>query len=182
MPIVTRALTFLETRAPRCAQYAKRWFVQYLVPFNRRIGLRIEKVAPDSSEVMLRLPYRRGNQNVGGTVHGAAIMALAETAHGVAVLWQFPPDRHAMFAKESRLEFLSPGRGELSVRFALEPGVRARIAAELDSGGRCLVELASVVTDCQGTEVARLDATYHIRRRAAEGPAPRGSTSGSGNG
>ena len=85
-------------------------------------------------------------------------------------------------AKESRLEFLSPGRGELSVRFALEPGVRARIAAELDSGGRCLVELASVVTDCQGTEVARLDATYHIRRRAAEGPAPRGSTSGSGNG
>jgi len=165
MPTAAQALTFLERRVPRWAQHAKRWFVQYLVPFNSRIGLRIEKISPDSSEVVLRLPYRRGNRNAVGTVHGGAIMTLAETVHGVAVLWQFPPALHAMFAKESRLEFLTPGRGDLSVRFGLQPEVRSRIAADLDATGRCLIELASVVTDHQGTEVARLTATYHIRRK-----------------
>src|SRR5262245_3262086 len=130
--MVTRALTTLERRSPRFASHAKRWFVEHLVPFNNRIGLRIDKVAPDSSEVLLSLPAKRGNTNVGGTVHGAAIMALAETAHGVAMLWQFPPANHLMFAKETHLEFLKPGRGRLTVRFGLDPAVRGKVAAELE--------------------------------------------------
>jgi 1,4-dihydroxy-2-naphthoyl-CoA hydrolase len=162
--IVTRALAVIERRMPRGASRVKRWFVQYLVPFNRRIGLHIEYVAPDSSEVVLRLPARRGNRNVGGTIHGGAIMALAESVHGVAVLWQFPPARHLMFAKESRIEFLAPARGELTVSFSLEPAVRDRIASELEANGRCLIELVSVVKARDGTDIARLTATYHLRR------------------
>lgn len=165
MPSITQTLTLLESRAPRIAPWAKRWFVQRMVPFNHRIGLRIEEIAPDSSKVVLRLPPRRGNQNASGTIHGGVIMALAETVHGVAVLWQFPPAQHVMFAKTSHLEFVTPGRGELFTRFGLEPETRSRIAADLEANGRCLVDLTSVVTDRQGAEVARLVATYHIRRR-----------------
>ena len=165
MPSLPEMLTYLERRSPRFAEAAKRWFVQRAVPFNRLIGLRIEKIAPDSSEVVLRLPARRGNQNASGTIHGGAIMALAETVHGVAVLWQFAPARHVMFAKESQVQFLTPGRGDLFVRFGLDETMRSRIAAELEATSRCVIELASVVTDRQGAEVARLAASYHLRRK-----------------
>lgn len=162
---VTRILAVIERRMPAQADRAKRWFVQYFVPFNRRIGLRVEHVAPDSSRVVLRLPASRGNRNPGKTIHGGAILALAESVHGVAVLWQFSPATHSMVATTSRIEFLAPGRGELTVSFRLEPAVRDRIAAELDAGGRCLVELTSIVKDREGVDIARLTATYHIRRR-----------------
>lgn len=162
-------LTLLERHAPALAPYIKKWFVEYLVPANRALGIRIHEVAPDSSRVVLSLPRRRRNLNVGGTVHGAAIMALAETVHGVAVLWQFPPARHRMVTKTTRLEFLAPARASLRTTFSLSQAVREHIEAELSAGGRCDVEFESTVTDGDGKEIARLSASYQIRRLAAPG-------------
>lgn len=138
------------------------------VPHNRAIGLRIDHVSFDSSRVALRLPTRRGNLNVGGTVHGAAIIALAESVHGVAVLWQFSPSDHVMVTRELRVEFLAPGRGTLFVEFALDEELRRSIAAELARSGRCEVRLASEVADVGGNTVARLVGSYVIRRRPRE--------------
>lgn len=158
-------LTTLERRAPRIAPLLKRWFVEYAVPMNRALGLCIDEVAPDSSRVVVRLPYRRRNLNVGGTVHGGAITTLAETVHGVAVLWQFPPARHHMVTRDLRVEFLAPARSEITVTFALEEPVRRGIAADLERSGACDVQLQSEVRDADGKTVARLTATYAIRRR-----------------
>jgi hypothetical protein len=97
-----RLLRVLETWMPGKPPAAKRWFVERAVPLNRAIGLRVEEVAPDSSRVVLSLAERRRNRNAGGTIHGAVLTALAETIHGVAVLWQFSPDRHTMVQGASR--------------------------------------------------------------------------------
>lgn len=160
-------LTALERHAPALAPRLKKWFVEYLVPANRALGIRIDEVAPDSSRVVLSLPRRRRNLNVGGTVHGAAIMALAETVHGVAVLWQFPPAQHRMVTKTTRLEFVAPARSGLRTTFSLSPEARGRIDADLAASGRCEIELESSVTDGGGKEVARLVARYQIRRVGA---------------
>ena len=146
---------------------AKRLFAELGVPFNRALGIRIVKVAPDSSEVVLRLPVRRRNRNVAGTIHGVAILALAETVHGVAVLWQFSPAAHRMFTKRAELRFLSPARGELRTSFSLTPETRAEIARSLDATGRSEFTLDASVTDASGAEVASLSATYVIRRTAS---------------
>ncbi len=162
---LANVLSLLERRAPRLTPLLRRWFVERGVPLNRAIGLRVDHVASDSSRVSLRLPARRRNLNVGGTVHGAAITALAESVHGVAVLWQFSPSDHVMVTRQLRVEFLAPGRGTLFAEFALDRELRRSIAAELARSGRCDVRLASEVVDGRGNTVARLVGSYVIRRR-----------------
>ncbi len=169
---LANVLSMLERRAPRLTPRLRRWFVERGVPLNRAIGLRVDHVASDSSRVALRLPPRRGNLNVGGTVHGAAITALAETVHGMAVLWQFSPSDHVMVTRKLRVEFLAPGRGTLFVEFALDETLRRSIAAELARSGSCDVRLTSEVTDGGGNVVARLVGSYVIRRRREEAHGP----------
>lgn len=152
---------------PRVAERAKRFAVERGVPFNRMLGIKLVSVAHDSSDVVLRLPARRGNFNVAGTVHGAAILALAETVHGVAVLWQFSPAEHRMFTKHASLDFIAPAKGELTVSFCLADATRRQIEADLRASGRCEVILHSSVRDGHGRDVAALQATYVIRRYAA---------------
>jgi uncharacterized protein (TIGR00369 family) len=156
---------------------AKKWFAQYGVPMNRALGLRIDVVEADSGRVVVRLPARRRNLNVGGTVHGAAIFALAETVHGIAVFWQFAPAGHRMATRQARLEFLAPARGTLTCSFGLEEPARRRIAGELERCGACDVEFSSEVRDGQGKKVARLVASYAIRRREGGPKAASGGAS-----
>jgi uncharacterized protein (TIGR00369 family) len=151
-------------RWPRLAQAAKRAVVEHLVPFNRALGIRVAKVAPDSGEVILRLPMKRRNLNVSGTIHGGAILALAETVHGVAVLWQFPPAAHRMFTKRADIQYLAPGRGEIRACFRLEPKIREEIGKALEMQGQAEVTLSSLVTDQENQNIARLTAVYVIRR------------------
>jgi acyl-coenzyme A thioesterase PaaI-like protein len=114
---------------------------------------------------VLRLPPRRRNENDGGTIHGGVITALAETAHGVAVLWQFPPAEHLMVTKSLRISFFAPARGELVTKFRLDSSAAARIRLDLAARGTAEVTLATTVMNGAGKEVAALEATYVLRRR-----------------
>lgn len=69
----------LEFRLPGASFHLRKWFVEFGVPLNRAIGLRIKAVTPDSSRVVLQLPAHRRNMNVGGTIHGGVITAFAES-------------------------------------------------------------------------------------------------------
>ncbi|MCP4143435.1 MAG: DUF4442 domain-containing protein [Chloroflexi bacterium] len=160
---IQKSLALLEKHIPSIANLFKRWFVEYFVPMNRSLGIKIKSI--DASETVLSLKRKRKNLNYGGTVHGAAIMALAETVHGVTVLWKFPPVNHLMVSKKSSLTFLKKARGNLEVRFHLSTEKEKYIEKQLSENGVCEVELTSAVTDKSGDIVAELLAVYHIKRR-----------------
>lgn len=158
-------------RFPRLSETVKRLVVQWGVPFNRHVGVKVVVAAPDSSRVVLHLPLRQRNLNIAGTVHGAALFALAETVHGVAVLWQFPPSRHRMFTKTAHIEFLARARGDLYVTFGLPEPTLREIEAALETCGRTEVTLQARVDSSDGHAVATLCATYVVLRRDG-GPPP----------
>jgi uncharacterized protein (TIGR00369 family) len=162
---LARFLSMAERISPRTLAWAKSWYAERAVPFNRLVGIRIVRIEPDSSRVVLRLPYAKRNLNAGSTVHGGAVLALAETVHGVAVLWQFAPAMHRMFTKRAEIDFVTPGRGDLTVTFCLSAETKAAISSELDATGRSEVSLHSDVSDAEGRRVATLSATYVILRR-----------------
>lgn len=85
LPWFWRTVQWLEESSPTIGANLKKIFIQYGVPFNRAIGVRVVAVTADGQSFKLRLPYRRRNTNVEGTVHGAVITAFAETVVGVAV-------------------------------------------------------------------------------------------------
>jgi uncharacterized protein (TIGR00369 family) len=164
MQIAAPLLEWLDRHAPPLAGQARRFFAGYLIPLNRVAGIRVVDVAKDASRVVIRLKRRRSNQNGSGTVHGGVILALAETAHGVAVLWRFTPGRHSMFTKSARIEYRSPGRGELFVDYRVPARLHSSIERELAASNRSEVDLQSAVVNARGVVVAELHATYVVRR------------------
>jgi len=64
--------------------FFKKLFVNYIVPMNRTLGIKLQ--AMDHDQTVMTMKSRRKISNYGGTTHGGAILALAETVHGGAVL------------------------------------------------------------------------------------------------
>jgi uncharacterized protein (TIGR00369 family) len=144
------------------SKFFKKIFVQYVVPMNRTMGIKLKSIS--DSETVLGMKRKRKNLNYGGTVHGAAIMALAETVHGVSVLSKIGAFNNIMVSKKTDLTFLKKAKGYLEVRFRLGEDKGNRIEQRLQEKGRCEVDLKSEVIDQAGDHVAVLNATYHIKR------------------
>ena len=112
------------------------------------------------------MPYKRKNTNVGGTVHGSAIMCLAETIHGVAVLWSFDPKQHRMVTRTTEMKFINSGRNDLFVKFTLKDTTISNIKEALAARGYMDLVLASHVTDKSGKLIATLENCYYLSKKA----------------
>ena len=140
----------------------KKLFVNYLVPMNRTLGIKLK--AMEDNETVMTMKGRRKITNYGGTIHGGAIMALAETVHGGAVLNKIGAFENLMVTKNCNLKFLKKAKGDLKVHFKFSDENEATIKTHLKENGKCEIELVSAVTDTQGDTVAELTALYHIKR------------------
>lgn len=143
----------------------KKIFVEYRVPTNRRIGIKVAYISADLKSFTLKLPYKRKNTNVGGTVHGSVIMCLAETIHGVAVLWSFDPKQHRMVTRTTKMEFINPGRNDLFVKFTLKDTIISNIKETLATTGNMDLVLESNVTDKSGKLIATLENCYYLSKK-----------------
>ena len=137
-------------------------FVNHIVPMNRTLGIKLKTM--EENETVMIMKGRRRITNYGGTIHGGAIMALAETVHGGAVLNKIGAFENLMVTKNCDLKFLKRGRGNLTVRFNLSDESETYIKRHLKRDGKCEIELVSAVTDSQGDTVAVLTAMYYIKR------------------
>ena len=149
----------------RNSRIFKKLFVNYFVPMNRTLGIRLRAMEDDGT--VMTMKGRRKITNYGGTIHGGAIMALAETVHGGAVLNKIGAFENLMVTKNCSLKFLKSGRGDLKVRFRLDAEREAFIKSRLEKDGKCEIELFSVVADSTGEPVAELTALYSIISRSA---------------
>ncbi len=144
------------------SNFFKKLFVNYLVPMNRTLGIKLN--AMKENVTIMTMKGKRRITNYGGTIHGGAIMALAETVHGGAVLNKIGAFDNLMVTKSCNLKFLKKAKGDLKVRFKLSNDQEAYIKSHLTESGKCEIEMISAVTDDQGDVVAELKALYHIKR------------------
>ena len=144
------------------SRFFKKLFVNYFVPMNRTLGITLKKMEDDRT--VMAMKGKRKITNYGGTIHGGAIMALAETVHGGAVLNKIGAFENSMVTKNCTIQFLKKARGNLEVRFKLDSESEAYVKGNLEKHGECEIELVSAVTDSQGDTVAELTALYFIKR------------------
>jgi len=140
----------------------KKLFVNYFVPMNRTLGIKLN--AMKDNVTVMTMKGRKKITNYGGTIHGGAIMALAETVHGGAVLNKIGAFDNLMVTKNCNLRFLRKATGELKVCFRLSDDQEAYIKSHIAESGKCEIEMTSTVTDVQGDTVAELRSVYHIKR------------------
>ncbi len=142
--------------------FFKKLFVNYMVPMHRTLGIKLKAMEDDKT--VMTMKGRRKITNYGGTIHGGAIMALAETVHGGAVLNKIGAFENLIVSKDCHLKFFKKAKGTLKVSFELGSEKEAYIKDHLEKDGKCEIELLSEVKDSQDDTVAELKALYHIKR------------------
>lgn len=99
-------------------------------------SLAIKVIAFDGEwrDVRLLLPMNAHNVNPGGTMFGGAMAALADPVAALACASYFP--EYEIWTRKLTLDFVSPGRGDLQLRFQFPDAVAEQLGAALHERGR----------------------------------------------
>ncbi len=80
-----------------------------LVPLSARLGIRLSEASPEA--VRLDLDWREELCTAGGTLHGGALMSLADTAGAVCAYLNLPEGGEGTTTVESKTNLLAAVRG-----------------------------------------------------------------------
>jgi acyl-coenzyme A thioesterase PaaI-like protein len=116
----------------------------------------------DASQVTVELPLTRLNRNFVGTHFGGSLYAMCDPFLMLMLIERLGPD-YVVWDKAARIEFLRPGRGTVRATFQV-PDERVRdIRREAKAAGKALPEFEVTVVADDGTPVARVHKTLHVR-------------------
>lgn len=118
-------------------------------PYYQLIGIEVIGLSPGRSR--LRLKAGRELHNLGGIVHGGALMSLADAAAGVALATLLDKDRERPMTIELKVNFCSP---------AIEEELIAE--GNVVRKGSRIATCESDVNTTEGRIVAKCLATYMI--------------------
>ncbi|WP_437556224.1 PaaI family thioesterase [Acidithiobacillus sulfuriphilus] len=118
------------------------------LPFNQLIGL--ELVGPENG-FLVSLPESPKYANHLGTVHGSALLAVAEAGSGEFLLRNFGHIKGFIpVVRKIEAKFRKPAAGRVSSRCSLAEDVVVGWATELASRGRLSASIPIEVVDSKG--------------------------------
>lgn len=127
-------------------------------------GIELTHVAPDASEIRVRMPLTERNTNLVGTHFGGSLYSMVDP-HLMILLMQRLGPEYVVWDKSASIDFRKPGLGtvESTVRIT-EPEVSA-IREATRAGAPHLPEWVIEITDEAGDVVASVTKTLYVRRR-----------------
>lgn len=135
-------------------------------------GIRVRWFAEDWTEAVVQLHVNVFTRNYVGTAFGGSLSAMTDPYFFMLVMHQLGRD-HVVWDTRGEIEFVKPGRGVLTARFAV-PREKAEELRERARGGAKVLEwFETVVTDASGDVVARVRREVYVRekRRVTEAAA-----------
>ena len=140
---------------------AVRNLVEELIPFVKKVGVRVVEATP--TKVRLELPHDPSNLNPMGILHAGATFTLAETCAAALCVTAF--GGRAMFiGKQVDIKFRRPGKGDVVATAQLTPADTQRILDGVQRDGKLDAPLAVDVTDAAGEPVASATVTMSVRK------------------
>ena len=123
------------------------------LPFNQFLGIRVQG---GQSPAVLLLPDDARYTNHLGTVHAAALFALAEAASGQCFLEQpeLTDDRILAVVRGSEIKYRQPARGEIRARARLDADDWAAAVRTLAERGRVFCAVDVELLDLEESVVA----------------------------
>ena len=144
-----------------------RRFLNIWPPF-RFAGIRVLEISEDFSGATVELRLRPLTRNYVGTQFGGSLFSMTDPFWMLLTLRQLG-DEYVVWDKAAEIEFLRPGRTDVSATFAIDPVVIDEIRAAADSGAKVLRWMETDIVDRTGAVIARVRKQLYIRRKDAAG-------------
>ena len=127
-------------------------------------GIRISCLSDDFREGEIVLREYRGNRNYAGVHFGGSLFAMTDPLYMVMLSRVLGP-AYTVWDKAANIEFVKPGRGRVTARFALtQPDIDAIVEAT-KNGAKHLPQFTVEITNAAGELVARAVRTVYVRRK-----------------
>ncbi len=127
-------------------------------------GIIVEHIAPDYSEIRVRMKMKWYNRNYVKTHFGGSLYAMTDPFY-MLMLIQILGKSHVVWDKSAYIDFIKPGRGVVTARFRMDPSTIQDILAHTENGQKYLKELSVTITDKSGDTVATVLKTLYIRKK-----------------
>jgi acyl-coenzyme A thioesterase PaaI-like protein len=132
------------------------------IPFNQLIGL--ELPSPESG-LLISLPAGEQYTNHLGTVHGSALLAVAEAGSGVFLMQQLgDSDGFIPVVRKLDAKFRKPATGRVSARCVVKPNEISRWVDELAARGRLSAIVPMEVVNERGVVVMSAAVEWFISK------------------
>jgi acyl-coenzyme A thioesterase PaaI-like protein len=125
-------------------------------------GIRVRHIAEDWSEVIVDLRHGLMNRNYVGTHYGGSLFSMTDPFYAL-MLMHLLGERYLVWDQAASIEFVAPGRGTVTARFALSPQRVDEIRAQAASGEKVLPKFDVEVRGSDNALVARVRKTLYVR-------------------
>ncbi len=141
-----------------------RWWPPFL-----GAGIRVRSLTDDFREAVVELRSRRLNRNLYGTHFGGSLYSMTDPFYAIMLLHNLGPE-YLVWDQSGAIEYLTPGRGTVTARFALTEARLEEIRAQAALGEKVLPEFDIDIVDEAGTVVARARKTVYVRLKQRHRP------------
>jgi len=128
-------------------------------------GIKIVHVSPDYRLIRVQMKLRWYNKNYVGTHFGGSMYAMTDPFYMMMLINNLGKD-YIVWDKAARIEFLKPGRGTLSVTFAMDEEQIQAIKHRADTEGKFVFDIPVEILNPEGEVVASVNKTLYVRRKS----------------
>ena len=129
-------------------------------------GIHVAEIAPDWRYVRVEMPLRWRNRNYVGSHFGGSLYAMADPFLMIMAIENLGPG-YVVWDKAAEIQFVSPGRGRVTVEFRLTEEELQAMREQTAGGERYLPWFAVEVRDDDGRLVARVRKQLYVKRKAS---------------
>ena len=127
-------------------------------------GIRVRRFAPDWTSATVELHINVFTRNYVKTAFGGSMSAMTDPYFFMLVMHQLGRE-YIVWDTRGEIEFVKPGRGVLTARFAVSPEQVAELREGARGGAKVLEWFETEITDREGDVVARVRREVYVREK-----------------
>ena len=131
------------------------------IAFNAPHGFKIKEISEDN--VRISLPNRKLNHNHLGGIHACAMATVGEYCAGMSLLKTFGATKYRLILSDLHVKYTYQGRSDLEGSCSPRQIDKEAVRLILESDGKYLQKLETLIRDKNGKEVALVTTTWQLK-------------------
>jgi acyl-coenzyme A thioesterase PaaI-like protein len=133
-------------------------------PCFRGTGAKVTYIAPDWTEMRVKVPLSRRTKNYVGTIFGGSLYASVDPHFMFMLMHNLGPD-YLVWDKAASIRFRRPGTSDLSAACRLPPGEAEAVKAALRTAEKVDRNYTVDLVDGRGEVCATVEKIVNVRRK-----------------